>query len=239
MRFAPAAEFDWIRARLADPFSGAAAFVPGGFEAYVRLFHPADSHHGGEPSRSWAEIARRNGRVMHAGAQFHAIATPAGRPVADALNERNGPPPSRYGPAWGNLPDVEFGTLVDLLRPFTTTGQDTVCALWEGYGGVPDPPDRQRARLPIRRYLMLRGDLGSSGAGWWTWAEANGQWPQTPNLFWPADRAWCVGTEVDFDWTLIGGSAAAAEAILSAPRFEAWPVDPDTSMLITGDSLNR
>ncbi|WP_327045800.1 hypothetical protein OG320_29665 [Microbispora sp. NBC_01189] len=50
-------------------------------------------------------------------------------------------------------------------------------------------------------------------------------WTQSPSLFWPADRAWCVATEIDFDSTFVGGSTAAIGAVLTAPMLEAWPIE--------------
>lgn len=237
MKYAAATELDWVRERLGDPYSGVTAIVPAGFDAYVRMFHPAESDHGGEPSRSWAEIAEQHGRVMHAGAQFHAIATPAGQPVEHELNGRDGPP-GRHRPNWGCLGRTDFSRLTGLLGEFTTTARDMVCCLWEGYGGVPEPPDQERVQLPFRGYLVLRGDVGPAAENWFAWAEANGQWPQTPNLFWPADRAWCVATEIDFAWTLIGCSAEAAAALVAHPDLEAWPIEPTASVLIDGDRIN-
>jgi hypothetical protein len=35
---------------------------------------------------------------------------------------------------------------------------------------------------------------------------ADRHFAESPCLFWPADRAWCVATEVDFDSTLVSGS---------------------------------
>jgi hypothetical protein len=50
------------------------------------------------------------------------------------------------------------------------------------------------------------------------------------NLFWPADRSWCVATEVDFDSTLVGGDTALIAAILAAPELEVWEVEPSDDL---------
>jgi hypothetical protein len=52
------------------------------------------------------------------------------------------------------------------------------------------------------------------------------RWPestQSPNLWWPDDRSWCVATEVDFSWTYVGGSHALIERVLADPALEARP----------------
>jgi hypothetical protein len=75
---------------------------------------------------------------------------------------------------------------------------------------------RSRLRLPGRDYVVLAGPLrgalriGSFNLGMF--------WPQSPNIFWPADLTWCVASEIDFDSTLVGGSARLIEGIgMDAP----------------------
>jgi hypothetical protein len=55
---------------------------------------------------------------------------------------------------------------------------------------------------------------------------------QTANLWWPADRAWCVASEIDLAWTYVGGPAGLIERILGDERIEAIPAEP-------ADPLNR
>lgn len=42
----------------------------------------------------------------------------------------------------------------------------------------------------------------------------------SPNLMWPADRAWFVTTNIDNDWTGVGGSAALVNDLLGDSRLE-------------------
>ena len=51
--------------------------------------------------------------------------------------------------------------------------------------------------------------------------------PQSPNLFWPRDRAWCVASEIDLFCTLVAGSNALAEKLIANPRLEVWRVFAD------------
>lgn len=71
--------------------------------------------------------------------------------------------------------------------------------------------------LPHRNYLLYRGPLQAAGALLGFPAH------QSPNLWWPEDRSWCVATEIDLDVTYVGGSAAliadvCADASLAATR---------------------
>jgi hypothetical protein len=53
---------------------------------------------------------------------------------------------------------------------------------------------------------------------------------QTPNLWWPADRAWCVAAEIDLPWTYVGGPAGLIERILGDEHIEALPAEPGDSL---------
>jgi hypothetical protein len=46
---------------------------------------------------------------------------------------------------------------------------------------------------------------------------------QSPNLWWPDDRAWCVASEIDFRSTYVGGSRALIDRVFDDERFEALP----------------
>jgi hypothetical protein len=37
---------------------------------------------------------------------------------------------------------------------------------------------------------------------------------------WPADHAWFVTTNFEYDWTSVGGSTALADDLLREPRLE-------------------
>ncbi len=91
--------------------------------------------------------------------------------------------------------------------------------------------------LPGRDYLLLEGPL-SAATKIGHWASLTRFLNQSPNLFWPVDRAWCVSSEVDFDSTLIGGSTALIHEILEHPMFDAWRVEPDDSLACDADKIN-
>ena len=133
--------------------------------------------------------------------------------------------------------------LWDVLRRHTTTPDRCWLCLWDGYGDLhgppavaymhvwtsdtpehlrrpPPPPPKpklrsSRVRLPHRDYLLFAGSV-----------EQGDGWTQGPNLWWPDDRAWCVASEIDLDYTLVGGSdglcdeliARGAEAVLPEDR---------------------
>jgi hypothetical protein len=80
-----------------------------------------------------------------------------------------------------------------------------------------------RVQLPHRSYLLYQGPAEAA----LTLPGLDGTFGQGPNLWWPADRAWCVASEIDLPWTYIGGPRGLIDAILADDRIEALAAAPD------------
>jgi hypothetical protein len=201
--------------------------VPQGFEAYVRILHPAQRNQedGGERLR-WSTVASWTGRVVHAEMQFDRIAN---------LRGQNDYPPWGYRPQEGLLPRDDCERLASLLQPYTSTPGVCWFCVWEGYGGFFDAKryrDVGRVTTPERSYLLYRGPLEAVTSFHWDWV-----W-QSPNLWWPDDRAWCVATEIDLPETYVGGSEACIKRILADDQLETLRTRPDARVDINADNLN-
>ncbi len=251
-------EADWIGDRLAPFGSGVTAIVPGGFEAYVRIFHPATGLND-EPIR-WADVAAKSGRTMHRLAQFHAINRP----------ELSDVDPNVNGPNNGNLPLDLLKVLYGTLAAHTSTPQSCFFCLWEGYdwrdtsgGGItftpigysgpPAPPFEHRnpipefirravaaeprVRLPGRDYLLFEGPLEGRVEVGSNLTPAYFM-DQSPNLFWPEDHAWCAASEIDLYCTLVAGSKALAESLTANSALEACLMLPDDPISSDSDTIN-
>lgn len=92
--------------------------------------------------------------------------------------------------------------------------------------------------LPGRDYLVLIGPLQAvTRLGY---ARQQGGFEQrSPNLLWPADHAWFVASEVDFDSTLVGGTSDLIDALVRSRDLDAWPVGANDSLACDGDTVNR
>jgi hypothetical protein len=250
---------DWIVADIGAFGSGVGGVVAAGFEAYARVLHPAWTRDG-EPV-SWAEVAAWSGRTIHPTVQFETLAQP--RRGAD-----HGPAPWDGPPRAGELGSALLSALCDLLSRHTGTTRRCWFCLWDGYGWIdgsfsgativawrgrtPDATARQaaippafppavidgpRLRLPERDYIVFAGPLDAAAE---MGQRVDGAFfPQSPNLFWPDDRAWCVATEIDLDSTYIGGPAALVDELLNDPRIEALPADLADPVSIDSDDVNR
>jgi hypothetical protein len=77
--------------------------------------------------------------------------------------------------------------------------------------------------LPHREYHLWTGTLTDAGAF--------RHQEQPPNLWWPQDRSWFVGTEIDASATYVGGSDALVEAVCADSTLGASRVEPSARML--------
>lgn len=247
---------DWIRPRLSRRIGYVSGVVPAGFDGYARLLHPIDGgdedDHG---ARRWTEVADMFGTTVHPLVQWHALLKRS-RGANDWTLDG-------AGPDRGNLPPTVLRPLLDVLSRHTGTPEDCWFGVWDGYGGridglsrsdyasTPTSSDQDDADpnaaptvdspdliLPGRDYLIGRGPL--TGA-----ADITVHWPgevwigqQSPNVFWPQDRAWFVASEIDFDSTLIGGSDYLMNELAATPGLEIWPVQPGDSLTIDADHIN-
>jgi len=96
--------------------------------------------------------------------------------------------------------------------------------------------------LPHREYALLTGRLAeltdpdwgfTAGIGW-----RDGDRSPGPQLTWPDDRAWFIGTELDANSTLVGCTRQIADAILACPELETLEVSADGDLSWDGDALN-
>jgi hypothetical protein len=227
----------WIAPRLQGEFGAVTLQVPSGYAAYVRVCHPATDPCG-EPV-TWADVAAATGRVAHPLMQWHVLVG-----SRDYLNFKGSLWPGG-DPDRGDLAPEPLERLCRVLRRHTTDADRCFFGVWEGWSGVHDGGlafsgeelTRRRLLLPHREYVVLAGPLSAVGeigdpAG------VNGFEPCSPNLIWPADRAWFVASEIDFDSTLIGGTADLIKEILDTPELDAWPVSPEDSLAYDADLIN-
>lgn len=215
---------EWIAPRLLPWGAGrgtpTGSVVPTGFPAYARVLHPPTVN---GRAATWSQVARSSGAMAHAGMQWEAIAAPDD----DAIEP----------PEVGSLPAPLARALVASLRDHTTSPDLCWFAVWDGFGDLPYLP-APRLEHPGRSYVVLRADLDAAAQPLWEQPGPGAARYQSPNLWWPDDRAWVVATEIDFRWTYVAGSEACVAAIVGNEGIEAYEVDPEDRADIGGDLLN-
>jgi len=241
----------WIAPRLGGDLGVVGHTVPRRYSAYARICHPAVGPDGDRVG--WSDVAGSTGRRAHSLMQWHALVG-----SQDSLN-MTGSQWRGSNPQRGNLVPEVLGPLCELLGEHTSAAGDCFFCLWDGYGWTDRAPttmradrrgvvrrnegpfsspfsadelSRPRVELPQRSYLLLAGPLPAAlEIGW-------GPFHESPNLFWPADRAWCAASELDFDSTLVGGTAELIEEILAKPELDGWAVQADSSLAHDADRIN-
>jgi hypothetical protein len=212
----------WIGPRLHPFAQDIGSVIPQGFAAYTRLFHPVDVD--GRRRERWSDVAARNGRIVHSEMQFHMIAVPRGE--TPSLRQQRG-----HRPRTGTLLAEQRQILIDHLRPATTTPDRCWFGMWEGFGGLDDGGIRERLKLPKRNYLLYSGAVDRA-------LESPYAFDQSPNLWWPEDRAWFVATEIDFDSTFVGGDDRLIAALVTNERLEALPIALSARADAAADRVN-
>ena len=218
----------WIADALAGRPSGTvAAFVPALFAAHGRVLHPAVRYAGDDDVEvPWAEVAAANAADAHPLMQWPAI-TGGWEFVA----EEDQSPLWDDSPAEGHLPSPVASRLAAVLRRHSGTPDDCWFGVWQGWGGVRSTGPL--VRLPGREHLLVRGPVELAAANL-----AAEPAEQSANLWWPADRAWLVATDVDLMSTYVGGSAACLAELARTDGLEVVPAQPDDLVTYAADRLN-
>lgn len=81
--------------------------------------------------------------------------------------------------------------------------------------------------LPHREYHLWTGTLAD--------VAAFRHHDQSPNLWWPEDRSWFVGSEIDAAATYLGGSDALVDAVCAEATLGAHRVAPSDEMQFEDD----
>jgi hypothetical protein len=207
-------EAAWIGGRLSPFDSGVVtSVVPSGFEAYTRVLHPLGRLADGQQLGRWRDVASWSGVELVPGIDFPDIALPEHQPRGV------GPWPGHV-PQVGTLHPADADALAAALARHTSTPERCWFCMWDGWGPVIFD-DGPKVELPGRDYVLFVGPLAALPS------LMGAQDDHSPNLWWPADRAWCVATEIDLAWTYVGGSAALVSDVLANPRLEAQPASRD------------
>jgi hypothetical protein len=225
---------EWMKARLSGLLEGTvSSIVPTGFDAYAQILHPVETPVHGDALIRWIDVATWGGQELTARSRWLAVAMPEYAPPQPR-------PWKSQGPTKGTLHLDDARALMELAREFTDTPRQCWCCIWDGFGwGArlqygprvdvgsspapgPIPIEVQtspKVHTPYRDYFLYETSLDASFTDAIRTLEGH-----SPNVWWPADRAWCVGTEVDCDSTYVGGSRAFIDAILDAGGLEAFEV---------------
>jgi hypothetical protein len=106
-----------------------------------------------------------------------------------------------------------------------------------------------RLDLPRRSFVLFRGGIAELEEPDWP-ARMPWQDPaltaagfsakaHSPAIVWPADRAWVVVSEIDFDSTIVAGRSELITELARTPGLEVQPLPFDADLSADGDTVNR
>ena len=207
------------------------SLVPAGFPAHARVLHPAYRYDGDDDIEiPWADVAALNGTARHPEMQWPAVTG-----GWEYVSEDSQPPTWDGIPAEGHLPTTLARRMTAVLARHTTTPEQCWFGRWTGLGH--DEPDLGTVhRLPLPRardVVLVRGSVSDAVRNL-----APEPSEQSANLWWPADRAWCVATDIDLMSTYVAGSAACVSELLATPGLEVVRAHPDHRVGHADDPVN-
>jgi hypothetical protein len=244
VRSYPDDAFEWIRSgrekfpARADPaWRGVcvSGLIPAKFEAYAKILHGIEATYENidspltereneilkipkcEELRSFVE--RLRAERLGARIRWRTLAELIGVPFQAeichewfraTMEEPGCWPRFLLGPGDGNLGPEEFSAVLSLLQPFTGR-QDCFFRF---------------AELPFvdtGKPILFRGVLDELRK-----FLADGKYQFTPEYWWPADGSWCLCSDYDLVFTILGGSKKLISAVLENATLEALEVTQQT-----------
>src|SRR6476659_6257926 len=204
----------WIAVGSKDLAIGqVASLVPGRFESYVRILHPARTADG-KPVR-WSEIAATEGRKIDASTNWYQTPEIQSSGNIFGLDWEGGAPDS-------SLWDNGLSAVCRLLGEDLSPGEEVYFGLWNGWGpkeyselwrqiekrpGNTLPPLFSDIPFAGRDYFLLKGPLSAAEE-----MVDNELVMESPHYIWPANRQWLLVNDMDLDSTYVGGSKSLVES---------------------------
>lgn len=196
-------------------FGTVAGVAAPGFAAYARVLHPASLD---ELPVRWATVAAAHGREVVPGTDWHDVIG-TDRDYHN-VSECGLPGVWDEHPAEGPTPPAVARILIPVLARHTRTTEHCWFGLWNGYGRW-DFDRVPTFDTPGRDEVLLAGTLAEAIT-----PVSLDEFAELPDLWWPQDRAWCLGGDVDLVSTYIGGSRELIADLLADPELETHPVAP-------------
>ena len=238
VRPCPDKDFEWIKTGVSELVSSEAFvshLLPPKFEAYAKILHPITANYANidhplsdqeiarlrippcTELRSFVETKRDKGEGPRI--KWKELAAFFGVPFASEIchewfRVRLSDPAcwSRFfcGPDEGNLDCEELSEVLSLLRPFT--GKQECFLRFAGISLVTkDGP------------ILFVGVLDEVV----NFLEEN-EYRFSPEYLWPSDRNWCLCTDYDLTFTVVGGPQKLISSVLGSSTLEALQVNQQT-----------
>lgn len=222
----------WVAEAMARR-DGVALVVPDGLDEYVRIHHRI---HNGE---RWADFApeylvRGVEMYEYVGTKLEFIDGDGNLDADDVdalvplLGERTSTPDRCHYALWGGWGWVHRGSITAW-----TPGQDSdgAASVERALEDAMRPVWTFAASCPVepwwggRDMILFDGPLDAVVTIGHVTPFESAIDRQCPQWWWPDDRAWFVGTEIDHAWTYVAGSRSLVDAVLASPQWESVAIE--------------
>ncbi|MDZ5712636.1 hypothetical protein [Jeotgalibacillus haloalkalitolerans] len=214
--------FNWIKEQtipLPEKWDGCRFnhLIPPVFEAYCKIIHPIYRELNAPNDQvSWRETGFSDG-YLQPGERIllRDLAEKYGLNVTKELelasiDRKTGERP-RYliGGGEGVLDYKSLHQVIEIMKPFT---KNMTCYFYYHLLKTADYEDKlfEGRLIDIKQLLTME--------------EVN----ENPSYFWPEDRSWCFYSDIDLDFTLVGGSREMIDALMADTWLECIETDADT-----------
>jgi len=200
---------EWVAVGTNTLQSRAGGFVPAAYPSYARILHSVGIGDGLRCTwRAYAEVSRNR---LNPDSQWQDIVEQDEELVSAA-------------PRRGSLSVKEAASLAGVLARFTKVPDQCFFGLWEGWARTEHPPG-PRFESSKRAMTLWEGTVADASL---SFEPSPGQ--RIANLWWPADHAWFVTTEIDFDSTIVAGSPSCIKAVASDSGLEVFEISADLNL---------
>lgn len=187
------------------------AFVPSGYERYVRVLNPIEIAPG--LVVMWSEVVKRRGRETSPWMQWDEVTV-----SSEAMPAHNSQPDM------GN-PHPSLASA--LIRALEVNSSRYNFATWEGYAGE-DGNSVIDFSPGHREMVLYSGNLVDEKGTAIVPITDSGR---VPMYWWPDDSHWCIGQDIYARSLIIGCDIATAGKILADPELDAYLIRETDTVL--------
>ena len=228
---------DWIPDPLDDRSPGTKnttlkRVLPAGFDAYVRILHPAlrpASRDTGTSAQGtslspvpWAEVAADHDVLLHRQSQWMGICGGVtGVPDYHPTGQRCWVWPPEEGVL---EPRTTALTVLDILRRHTSPQTTCYCGFWSGYAGIEQVCSTTSQFDAIHSTYYLSETTFAEFVAHYQRRPSISVGPNTPDMVWPEDRRWFLTSPYYLCSSYVGGSLDLADALCTSANLECFTV---------------
>ncbi|MBM7578125.1 hypothetical protein [Jeotgalibacillus terrae] len=215
--------FNWIKEQiipLPEEWRGCHFYnlIPPVFEAYCKIIHPIYRELGAPDDKvTWRETGFSEGYLQPGEritlrdlAEKYGLRETKELGMASIVRKLGGDQP-RYlsGGEEGILDYKSLNQVVEIIKPFS---KNMNCYFYYNLLKTTDYEDKLFEGKPdeMKHLLGLQEVCGN------------------PSYFWPEDRSWCFYSDIDLDFTLVGGSRKLIDALMADDWLECIETDAET-----------